>query len=115
MGDIKETYIRTLQVCFLKCFADFISSYLHSNHIYTDIDTLVETGLATFITATGMTPKFKIHGGTSTENLALQNIQARQRMVMSYLFAQLVPWTQGKQGALLVLGSANVDERYTWV
>jgi NAD+ synthase (glutamine-hydrolysing) len=32
-------------------------------------------------------------------------------MVLSYLFAQLLPWVRGKTGALLVLGSANVDER----
>ena len=31
-------------------------------------------------------------------------------MVLSYLFAQLLPWVRGKQGGLLVLGSANVDE-----
>ena len=39
-------------------------------------------------------------------------LQARNRMVLSYLFAQLVPWTRDKGGNLLVLGSANVDERY---
>lgn len=31
-------------------------------------------------------------------------------MVLSYLFAQLLPWVRGRQGGLLVLGSANVDE-----
>ena len=36
--------------------------------------------------------------------------QARTRMVLSYLFAQLIPWSQGTRGSLLVLGSANVDE-----
>lgn len=38
--------------------------------------------------------------------------QARVRMVLAYLFAQLSLWARGKQGGLLVLGSANVDERY---
>jgi len=57
----------------------------------------------------------QIAGGTLTENLALQNIQARSRMVMAYFLAQLMPWaTDGETttaaGALLVLGSANVDE-----
>lgn len=55
-------------------------------------------------------PKFKVHGGSAAENLALQNIQARLRMVLAYLFAQLLPWARGKIGGLLVLGSANVDE-----
>lgn len=51
-------------------------------------------------------------GGSRVENLALQNIQARIRMVISYMFAQLLPWVRGKgeRGNLLVLGSANVDE-----
>eukprot|EP00929_Paragymnodinium_shiwhaense_P050149 TRINITY_DN25276_c0_g1_i1.p1 TRINITY_DN25276_c0_g1~~TRINITY_DN25276_c0_g1_i1.p1 ORF type:complete len:777 (+),score=137.91 TRINITY_DN25276_c0_g1_i1:84-2414(+) len=53
--------------------------------------------------------------GTKTEDLALQNIQARTRMVMAYFMAQLMPWAtdQGEApgwGSLLVLGSANVDE-----
>ena len=46
----------------------------------------------------------------SGENNALQNIQARIRMTLAYLMAQLLPWVRGKHGALLVLGSANVDE-----
>lgn len=33
-------------------------------------------------------------------------------MVLAYLFAQLLPWVRGRNGGLLVLGSANVDERY---
>ena len=32
-------------------------------------------------------------------------------MVLAYLFAQLLPWVRGRYGGLLVLGSANVDER----
>jgi len=32
------------------------------------------------------------------------------RMVFSYLLAQLLPWVRGRNGWLLVLGSANVDE-----
>jgi NAD+ synthase (glutamine-hydrolysing) len=50
-----------------------------------------------------------------TEDIALQNIQARSRMVMAYFMAQLMPWATDTgeapaSGALLVLGSANVDE-----
>ena len=49
----------------------------------------------------------------SQQNIACQNIQARSRMVLSYMCAQLLPWRQSKKqwpGALLVLGSANLDE-----
>lgn len=37
-------------------------------------------------------------------------LQARLRMVVAFLLAQLVPWARGRTGWLLVLGSANVDE-----
>lgn len=63
-----------------------------------------------FSFVTGAKPQFKVHGGSEAENLALQNIQARLRMVLAYMFAQLLPWVRGKTGGLLVLGSANVDE-----
>lgn len=36
--------------------------------------------------------------------------QARLRMVLAFLLAQLSPWARGRSGWLLVLGSANVDE-----
>ncbi len=58
----------------------------------------------------GLKPKFEAHGGSVRENVALQNVQARSRMVIAYLFAQLVLWTRDRPGGLLVLGSANVDE-----
>jgi NAD+ synthase (glutamine-hydrolysing) len=64
----------------------------------------------TVTAAIGKTPQFKLHGGTETENLALQNIQARSRMVLGYYLAQLLPWSRNRTGALLVLSSANVDE-----
>ena len=38
------------------------------------------------------------------------HLQARVRMVLAYLFAQLSLWARGRSGGLLVLGSANVDE-----
>jgi NAD+ synthase (glutamine-hydrolysing) len=58
----------------------------------------------------GMAPRFLSQGGSHAEDLALQNIQARVRMVLSYVCAQLLPWVRRRKGFLLVLGSANVDE-----
>ena len=69
--------------------------------------------LAIFTAVTGKIPQFKANGGTDRENLALQNIQARIRMVLAYLFAHLTMWCRGRNVGLLVLGSANTDERYT--
>ena len=80
---------------------------------HTDLNMdLVVTALRTlFEVVTGMRPRFRAHGGSDAENLALQNIQARLRMVIAYFFAQLLPWARGRAGGLLVLGCANVDER----
>ena len=35
-------------------------------------------------------------GGSNAENLALQNIQARLRMVLAFFLAQLHPWVRGR-------------------
>ncbi|KAF9519486.1 hypothetical protein BS47DRAFT_1468702 [Hydnum rufescens UP504] len=95
-----ETRLRAKQL------AEAIGSY----HVDLNMDTLVTAVRNLFALVTGLKPQFRAHGGTPAENLALQNIQARLRMVLAYLFAQLLPWVRGKVGGLLVLGSANVDE-----
>jgi len=87
-----------------------LANDIGSYHLGILIDTAVNALVGIFTTVTGCTPRFRVHGGTNQENLALQNIQARTRMVVSYLFAQLITWSRNKQGSLLVLGSANVDE-----
>lgn len=89
-----------------KQLTDQIGSY----HLSVNIDSVVAALYSLFVGITGKAPKFKVEGGTAGENNALQNIQARIRMTLAYLMAQLLPWVRGKQGTLLVLGSANVDE-----
>lgn len=87
-----------------------LAEQIGSTHITTSIDDMVTASVATVTSQLKMTPKFKVHGGSPVENIALQNVQARNRMVLSYLFAQLLPWSRGRGGSLLVLASANVDE-----
>ncbi|GMK58908.1 hypothetical protein CspeluHIS016_0603500 [Cutaneotrichosporon spelunceum] len=89
-----------------KDLAEAIGAY----HVDLNMDTAVSAVKGIFTLITGKSPRFAVHGGSNAENLALQNIQARLRMVVGYLFAQLLPWARGRQGGLLVLGSANVDE-----
>jgi len=86
--------------------AETIGSY----HLSITIDAMVQAVLSVFVKTTGRTPQYESRGGTYAQDLALQNIQARLRMVTAYLFAQLLPWVRGQSGFLLVLGSANVDE-----
>ncbi|KAA8498143.1 Glutamine-dependent NAD(+) synthetase [Porphyridium purpureum] len=77
-------------------------------NIWPGVEALLQVFASAFPAAGA--PKFKVHGGSHEENQALQNIQARIRMVVAYLLAQLTPWARGQTGTLLVLGSANVDE-----
>lgn len=91
-----------------KTLAGDIGAY----HVDLNMDGVVTSLTNMFTMVTDFKPRFLVHGGTKTENLALQNIQARLRMVIAYLFAQLLPTVRKRAGggSLLVLGSANVDE-----
>ena len=44
-----------------------------------------------------MVLRFTTNGGTAVESLALQNIQARTRMALSYFLGQLLPWSVAKK------------------
>ncbi|KAL3066144.1 hypothetical protein OYC64_016150 [Pagothenia borchgrevinki] len=90
-----------------------LANQIGSTHMNINIDMAVKGILGIFSVVTGSWPKFRAYGGSPRENLALQNVQARVRMVLAYLFAQLGLWARGKPGGLLVLGSANVDESLT--
>ncbi|KAJ5721565.1 uncharacterized protein N7483_009499 [Penicillium malachiteum] len=89
-----------------------LSERIGSYHTDVNIDDMFHSTKNILTQATGFTPKFKVHGGSQTSNLALQNIQARSRMVLAYYFAQELCEVRGrpKGGSLLVLGSSNVDE-----
>jgi NAD+ synthase (glutamine-hydrolysing) len=87
-----------------------LATAIGAYHVDLNMDTAVSAVKGIFTLITGKSPRFKVHGGSNAENLALQNIQARLRMVVGYMFAQLLPWARGRVGGLLVLGSANVDE-----
>jgi len=88
--------------------AQQIGAY-HSSMRIDEVVSAVVSVFAQFISG-GRRPEYESRGGTPAEDLALQNIQARVRMVLAYLCAQLLPWVRGRKGFLLVLGSANVDE-----
>jgi NAD+ synthase (glutamine-hydrolysing) len=89
-----------------KRLADEIGSF----HLNVPIDSIVSAFLSLFETLTGKRPRYKVDGGSNIENLGLQNIQARIRMVLAFMMASLMPWVHNKSGFYLVLGSSNVDE-----
>lgn len=90
--------------------AKALAGEVGSHHVDTNIDDIVTAFRTTFAAGGAPEPKFRAHGGSHRENLALQNIQARSRMVYAYTLAQLLPWSLGRPGALLVLAAGNVDE-----
>ena len=71
--------------------AALLAKQIGSHHYAINIDNAVSAFIGIFAEAhQGRIPKFKAHGGTIRENVALQNVQARSRMVIAYFFAQLV-------------------------
>ncbi len=89
-----------------------LATAIGAYHLSMDIDMVVKAMTTLFSATFGFALRFKVHGGSPAESLALQNIQARLRMVISYLLAQTLPLVRQRPGggSLLVLGSANVDE-----
>ncbi|KAJ1325913.1 NAD+ synthase (glutamine-hydrolyzing) [Microdochium nivale] len=89
-----------------------LSAAIGAYHVDLDIDDVYNAQRNLVIKCLDFEPKFKVEGGTLAENLTLQNIQARSRMVTAYEFAQILPTARKRPGAgsLLVLGSANVGE-----
>lgn len=93
--------------------AQRLSARIGAYHTDLDIDKAVAAHESIIAEAfQGFKPRFAVEGGTTSENLAKQNIQARNRLVVSYELAQLSTQARSlpRAGAsLLVLGSGNVD------
>ncbi|EGP86053.1 unnamed protein product [Zymoseptoria tritici ST99CH_1A5] len=96
----KETRTRAIE----------LAEAIGAQHIDTNIDEMVQSLHSVVSGILKFEPKFKVHGGSAAENLALQNFQSRSRMVLAYALGQLIPTSRGGTGGLLILGSANVDE-----
>eukprot|EP00828_Plagiopyla_frontata_P023778 TRINITY_DN3038_c0_g1_i1.p1 TRINITY_DN3038_c0_g1~~TRINITY_DN3038_c0_g1_i1.p1 ORF type:complete len:691 (+),score=93.39 TRINITY_DN3038_c0_g1_i1:62-2134(+) len=91
--------------------AEAVANEIGSNHFSIKIDDIFD-GFKSVANQTFKTDiKFRVQGGSYAEDISLQNIQARSRMVLSYLLAGLVPQNVlHREGFTLVLGSANLDE-----
>ena len=88
-----------------------LANQIGSYHTEVSIQPIVSVVIDIFVRFIDGRKRNPGFGFTVTEDLALQNIQARIRTVVSYLFAQLFPWFRGEdRKPLLVLSSSNVDE-----
>ena len=84
--------------------AEDLANVISSYHINLDIDDIFHAQKRVFTKATGIEPKFKVHGGSTAENLALQNIQARTRMVTAYEFSQMLPTVVSSETGQIYIG-----------
>jgi len=96
----EEVCNRTFHTCFMgttnsskdtRSRAKTLATDIGAYHVDLDMDSVVTSLINLFSLITDFRPRFTVHSGSKTENLALQNIQARLRMVIAYLFAQLLP------------------------
>jgi NH3-dependent NAD+ synthetase len=71
--------------------AEALAKELGASHLTLRIDAVTSALVTVFSAALGRTPRFAAMGGSRAENLALQNIQARVRMVTAFFLAQ-VSW-----------------------
>lgn len=88
-----------------------LAERLGAYHLNISIDAAVDAHQSIIKDALQFTPKYIVEGGTQAENLALQNVQARSRMVVQYSLAQLATTARKLPragAALLVLTSGNV-------
>nr|CAH8820169.1 unnamed protein product [Trichobilharzia regenti] len=92
--------------------ASRLAQAIGSKHLESDISPLINDfiQMASKTLKLSQPPRYTVHGGSSKESLALQNIQARSRMVSAYLLAQLIPCQSNLPSSLLILSSANLDE-----
>lgn len=65
--------------------ANALAEAIGSYHIGLNMDTIVTAVRTLFATVTGIAPRFRVHGGSNAENLALQNIQVDSSWVVEYI------------------------------
>ncbi|KAJ0161226.1 Glutamine-dependent NAD(+) synthetase [Colletotrichum tanaceti] len=118
----QEVVSRLLHTCYMgtvnsgddtRSRASRLAAELGAYHSDISIDEAVQAHEAIIEKTLNFKPRYGVEGGSPAENLARQNIQARNRLVVQYELAQLS--TTARQlpragAALLVLGSGNVDE-----
>lgn len=90
-----------------------LAEQIGSHHTEIEIDGIVHEFRELTKKFFNITMKFQSEGGTWAEDIALQNIFARVRMVLSYLLAQLAPVRRKKNGFYIVLAAGNLDETLT--
>lgn len=118
----QEIVTRLFHTCYMgtknstedtKMRASTLAETIGSYHSDITIDEVVTAQESIIVKTLNYQPKYAIEGGSRSEDLARQNIQARSRMVVGYGLAQVSTTARGlpRAGvALLVLGAGNCSE-----
>ena len=94
----------------------YVLFWFFRNHATYFIDSVFDSVVNLFKRICGdaeeRAPNYHSLGGSRQEGLALQNLQARLRLTLSYYYAQLVSafGKSGRGGALLIVATGNCDE-----
>lgn len=99
MGMKKQSSRETRQRA--KDLAEAIGSY----HVNLDIDDIYEAQKNLVVSTVGFEPRFKVEGGTVQENLTLQCLQARIRMVTAYVRWRFFVFSGGEGQCVLTAGA----------
>ena len=93
-----------------KAYSADLAARLRSNHFEIPIQKVYESikDLAESIFDTRL--NFEGQGGSLREDLALQGIQARSRLVISYISSQVIPVKYKLKSFLIVMGTGNCSE-----
>lgn len=90
-----------------------LAEFVGSDHSEVEIDGIANEFKALIKKFFDVILKFQAHGGTWQEDIAIQNLYARIRMVLSYLLAQLTAIKKKTRSFYLVLACGNLDETLT--
>ncbi len=81
----------------------------HSYHIDLNMDTLVTAVRNLFAYVTGVTPRYRVQGGSDAENLALQNIQVYPPQICEALSLTLFLGSAANGLSLHVRATPSLD------
>jgi len=98
-----------------KVRAEAIAKKIGSNHKSCDFSKIFQAFRDWIPKNLPFNPRTTAEGGSCRENLILHNLQARLRMVLTYMIAQLTPMKRNAEGNpqggfLIVFGVYNVDQ-----
>jgi NAD+ synthase (glutamine-hydrolysing) len=93
-----------------KKFAENLAARIHANFMIINIQKIFDQFKDTIESALEIKTSFRDNGKFEREDLALQNLQARIRLVLSYLCAQLLPVKFNLRSFLLCFGTGNLSE-----